>query len=94
LHEGWKTFIGTYAIQYKNGFELSWYANLARVFGIALPKIKIYGEGRRLWLNYYDGDRYTGAKFLTEVRPGLFFTSSGESVDFRDGVRFRNIECR
>ena len=58
-----------------------------------MPKIKVYKKNDRLYLDYSEGGPYMGEQRLVEYQPGLFFTTDGEALVFRNKkITYRNIE--
>ena len=94
-HSDWDKYTGTYNIDMEGGFELTWYAKIAKLVGFKMPKVKVYEKNKGLYLDYSEGGSYVGEQRLIEYRPGLFFTTGGEALDFRNERKtYRNIELR
>lgn len=83
----WEKYIGTYSPIFRGGFEFKWYAKVARFFGFAKQKYKVYKKDNYLYLKNESDEK------LFEFKPGLFFTPQGETLDFGgESPRFRNIQ--
>ena len=83
----WSLYQGRYIFVH-NGFEPTWYVKVALALGYEhdLATAKIRKKGDYLTIN---NER------LEEVEPGLFFTASGEALDFRNDVpTWRNIKMK
>lgn len=81
----WKKYIGKYRYLI-NGSELKLYAKIAVALGYPANIVKIHKK---------DGNLYLHDEVLDEHLPGLFFTPSGEAIDFRGPVpTWRNIKLK
>ncbi|MBL7189360.1 MAG: beta-lactamase family protein [Phycisphaerae bacterium] len=83
----WSLYQGRYIFVH-NGFEPTWYVKVALALGYEhdLATAKIRKKDGYLTIN---NER------LEEVEPGLFFTASGEALDFRNDVpTWRNIKLK
>jgi CubicO group peptidase (beta-lactamase class C family) len=83
--EEWARYIGTYELS--TYAKPAWYARLAIRLGVVKAiRVRVARKGGAMLLD--------GAP-LYEARPGLFFTESGEALDFRgDPPTWRNITIR
>jgi hypothetical protein len=81
----WKRYTGTYR-HIAKGYQLGLIVHLVLALGYCDPGIKLVVEKKNGYL-------CIGDEKLEEFQPGLFFTPSGEALDFRDPVpTWRNIK--
>jgi CubicO group peptidase (beta-lactamase class C family) len=79
----WGKYTGTYRALWR-GYEFSALHNFVKALGFAGPSWPVHRK---------DGCLYLGGEALLEYQPGLFFTPSGEALDFRTNPpTFRNIK--
>jgi CubicO group peptidase (beta-lactamase class C family) len=81
----WKRYVGTYRF-IKTGYKLDLMSRLALCLGYCPRNLKMTVEKK-------DGYLCIGDEKLLEYRSGLFFTSSGEALDFQGSMpTWRNIK--
>ncbi len=94
-HPSWDKYVGTYPVEMGGGFEFTWYGKIVRMIGVKMSRVKVFRKDKGLYLNYHNGSFFTGEQRLVEHLPGLFFTSEGEALDFRNNRKtYRSIELK
>lgn len=83
--DGWQSYIGDYQTVYLD----------ALVNPLSTPS-RIYEQSGGLYLDWTDTNSSDTAQYrLYETAPGLFFTNTGEALDFRStSPTFRNIKLK
>ena len=85
--EEWSSYTGRYTFVY-NGYEPAWYVKGALALGYE-------HEAATVKIRKKDGHLTINNESLEEIEPGLFFTASGEALDFRNDIpTWRNIKLR
>jgi CubicO group peptidase (beta-lactamase class C family) len=83
----WSKHTGKYEFLF-NGYELAWYAKIAIALGFEHEAIMVK-------IRKKDGYLFINNESLEEFETGLFFTVSGEALDFRPEVpTWRNIKLK
>jgi CubicO group peptidase (beta-lactamase class C family) len=85
----WKKYIGTYAMIF-NGLDFKWYAKLAFTLGFYPQKVTMVEEGKTLKIK-----SSLGESVLREYNAGMFFTNSGEVINFNSAFpTYKNIKFK
>jgi CubicO group peptidase (beta-lactamase class C family) len=85
--EEWSSYTGRY-IFVINGYEPAWYVKVALALGYE-------HEAATVKIRKKDGNLTINNESLEEIEPGLFFTASGEALDFRADIpTWRNIKLK
>jgi CubicO group peptidase (beta-lactamase class C family) len=85
--EEWSSYTGRY-IFVINGYEPAWYVKVALALGYE-------HEAATAKVRKKDGNLTINNESLEEIEPGLFFTASGEALDFRNDIpTWRNIKLK
>jgi hypothetical protein len=86
-NDEWEQYTGTYKMQVK-GLQIKWYAKWAMALGYYPYQLKIWKENQVLVAK----SPFVISK-LRQYQPGLFFTDSGEVIDFTSSPPiYRSIE--
>lgn len=85
--EEWSSYTGRYTAIFR-GYEPTWYIKVALALGYEHKAItaKVLKKNGNLTVNN---------EKLEEIEPGLFFTASGEALDFRNDIpTWRNVKLK
>ncbi len=85
----WNKYLGKYEVL-QRGLDFKWYARLSFAFGYKPLKVSFERSGDSMFMKGSFGENK-----LREYKSGLFFTESGEAVDFSSSTpTYRNITLR
>jgi CubicO group peptidase (beta-lactamase class C family) len=83
----WSKYTGKYEC-ISSGYEIAWYVKIALALGFEHEVIIVKVRKK-------DGYLFINDESLEEFEPGLFFTASGEALDFRAEIpTWRNIKLK
>ncbi|MFO7369019.1 MAG: serine hydrolase domain-containing protein [Bacteroidales bacterium] len=87
--DSWNKYPGKYYLVFK-GLEFKWHARLAFALGFHPQKVTIELRDQQLMIKSNYGESRLG-----EYKPGMFFTTGGEVVDFTSAIpTYKNIELK